>query len=283
MILDENATFIVIDVIKDLEKQAMIKRGGGGRIHNINLRSGKPIIIHNKKKDEMLIVQELIEVSFSGRTLFFSRPNDISLSLNIANKAMKEASIHKENINKIKVGSSVYGNEVECIYDYLEEIQKAIIFSYKSVESLCNSAIPNDYKYKKEINKKGISEEYSKEGIERWVATSEKLSIILPQIYNCDSPNRKAYWSKFKELEKLRNEIIHSKSNSTSELLSFLLTIDIASYIQSCYDLIEFFFDKDRTNLLFPVIVDAEIFSVVIDDIASLSNVTIPNTKVNEA
>lgn len=56
---------------------------------------------------------------------------------------------------------------------FLEEIQKAIIFSYKAVESFCNASIPDTYTYKKTTSK-GIVEHYGKEQIERWVSTSEK-------------------------------------------------------------------------------------------------------------
>ena len=71
------------------------------------------------------------------------------------------------------------------IYDYLEEIQTSIVFSYKSLESFCNESIPDEYVYKK-TNNKGIVEHYSKEQIERWIPTSEKLSDILPEIFKCD-------------------------------------------------------------------------------------------------
>ncbi|HFZ7635929.1 TPA: hypothetical protein ACIO6E_003405, partial [Salmonella enterica subsp. enterica serovar Java] len=76
---------------------------------------------------------------------------------------------------------------------------------------------------------------------------------ILPSIYKCTSPSKKSFWGHFKKLEELRNEIVHSKSSSTSTLLSELLSNDINKYFNSCENMLLYFYEHDKKNSFFPV------------------------------
>ena len=233
-------------------------------------RSNIPSMCVDLKKDLCVILQETIEAKIGNKKISLSRPNEISLSMNIANNSLKKSQSLRKSILK-KIGNSknkkFFENDVGEIYDYLEEAQKTIVFSYKAIEAMCNSAIPEDYIYKKSSNKKGVQEIYDKLGIERWVSTTEKVSKILPDVYNCISPERQQFWGHFKNLENLRNDIIHSKSSSTSKVLSELLSGDIDKYVRSCNDLLKFFFNQDRGNPLFPLMPGiTEIVSAEIDD-----------------
>ena len=182
-----------------------------------DVRSNKPLGVHSLEDKQVTFFQRIIESKIDKKKVSFAAPNEISLSLNISRKAQIRAVKIKKNLTEhTKFTKKIIINEnVSTIYDYLEEIQTSIVFSYKSLESFCNESIPDEYVYKK-TNNKGIVEHYSKERIERWIPTSEKLSDILPEIFKCDSPTKEEYWSYFKNLERLRNEIIHSKSSAES-------------------------------------------------------------------
>ncbi len=224
---------------------------------NFIFRSNTPVVCVDVKQDKCVILQESIDAKIENKKISLSRPNEISLSLHIANGSLKKSQgLRKSIVQKIgkDKNKKFYENDVVEIYDYLEEVQKAIVFSYKAIEAMCNSAIPDDYVYKKPSNKTGVVEVYDKLGIERWVSTTEKVSKILPDIYHCVSPAQKPFWGHFKKLEELRNEIIHSKSSSTSQVLSELLSTDIGKYVKSCEALLKFFFEQDRRNHLFPLI-----------------------------
>ncbi|HEJ7134817.1 TPA: hypothetical protein SMF84_001489 [Serratia marcescens] len=220
-------------------------------------RSNIPVMCVDVKQDKCVILQESIAAKIENKKISFSRPNEIALSMHIANSSLKKSQeLRKSIIKRIEEDKNkkFFENDVIEIYDYLEEVQKAVVFSYKAIEAMCNSAMPDDYVYDKSSNKIGVIEVYDKLGIERWVSTTEKVSKILPDIYNCVSPVQKPFWGHFKKLEELRNEIIHSKSSSSSKVLSELLSADISKYVKSCEALLKFFFEQDRRNHLFPLI-----------------------------
>ena len=70
---------------------------------------------------------------------------------------------------------------------------------------------------------------------------SDKLKIILPEIIGCESPVGQKWWSKFTELENLRNEIIHSKESKSKDRYSKLLSTSIIRKVEVHKEVIEFF------------------------------------------
>jgi len=233
-------------------------------------RSNIPLMCIDLKEDRCVLLQETIETKIGGKTITLTRPNEISLSLHIANNALEKSQFLRQSIIQ-KIGKekskTFFESDVGEIFDYLEETQKTIVFSYKAIEAMCNSAIPDNYTYKKQSNKKGVLEVYDKLGIERWVSTTEKVSKILPAIYNCDSPEKNKFWGHFKKMEELRNDIVHSKSSTTSKVLAELLSNDIGKYVKSCEEMLKFFFNQDKGNPLFPLIPGVtELVSVEVDD-----------------
>ncbi len=252
--LNVNTNYIVIDTIDNYSKST---NNISNYKVNFTPRSNRPLTCINKDDDQCVFFQEIISARLDGKKINFSRPNEISLSMNIAKKSLDKALDIKRNIIKcmeLTKKNDFFGSGVNDVYDYLEEIQKTIIFSYKAIEALCNSAIPEGYTYTRGITKKGISEVYDKSAIERWLSTTEKVSKILPNIYNCASPSNKSFWGHFKKLEELRNEIIHSKSSTSSTLLSELLSSDIKKYFNSCESMLLFFYKIDKRNHFFPII-----------------------------
>ncbi|HFT9236785.1 TPA: hypothetical protein ACGS5G_003153 [Escherichia coli] len=229
-------------------------------------RSNRPLVCINKNDDQCVFFQEVITAKIENKKLHFSRPNEISLSMNIARKSLQKSQEIRKNILKNfsnEKSMNLFDHQVNDVYDYLEEVQKTIIFSYKAIESMCNSAIPEEYTYKNDLTKKGIYEVYDKAAIERWMSTTDKISKILPNIYNCTSPSKKYFWGHFKKLEELRNEIVHSKSSSTSKLLSELLSNDINKYFNSCESMLLYFYKLDKRNSLFPVMPEISEIAVI--------------------
>lgn len=251
--LNVNANYIVIDTIANYSKSA--NDLSGFRI-NFMSRSNRPLACIDKDDDQCVFFQEIISAKLERKKINFSRPNEISLSMSIAKKSLEKALDIRKGILKCMESTKsndFFGRGVDEVYDYLEEVQKTVIFSYKAIEALCNSAIPEGYAYTKGLTKKGISEVYDKSAIERWLSTTEKVSKILPDIYNCASPINKSFWGHFKKLEELRNEIIHSKSSTSSTLLSELLSSDIKKYFDSCESLLLYFYEIDKRNHFFPI------------------------------
>ncbi|OCY54910.1 hypothetical protein [Acinetobacter pittii] len=216
-------------------------------------RCTQPFIFHNKKADQLVYLVKTIDLKIEERNVCFSLPNEIGISLNIYLEACKSAQKLKEELKVIiKEQKDVYDNKIKLLYDYIEQIQIALIFSYRALESFCNSIIPQDFIYKKK-NSKGIEESYGVLEIERWIPTSEKLINIVPQILNCEAPKQKKFWSFFKELEKLRNEVIHSKKSNSVEITKNLLSNNIIEILNSSLDVLNYYLEQDISNEAFPL------------------------------
>lgn len=218
-----------------------------------DIRCSKPIIYNIKKNDQLVFLQQMLDLKIDNEKINLSLPNEVGLSLNVFTKARDEAeSLLKKLKKDIKNNKDFYGENVSLFYDYIEQIQIASIFSYKAVEAFCNATIPNDFVYKK-TNSKGIQEIYEISQIEKWIPTSEKLTEIIPTILNCESPKQLKYWSMFKELEVLRNEIIHSKKKNSVENTQKMLSKNILDTLNSSIYILNHFIQKDVSNEVFPL------------------------------
>lgn len=222
-------------------------------IPNPDVRLNKPIGIHDQKNNQTVFFQKIITTSFNEKEISIAIPNEISLALSISRKSLDKAIIKKkELIEKSNKKPTIYDDDVKTFFDFIEEIQKSIVFSYKSIEAFCNATIPESFTYTKKTNK-GTFESYGKEQIERWITTSEKISEIIPKILDCDSPVSEEFWSNFKNLERIRNEIIHSKSNNSIEIIKEFLSEKIKDYIDSSLLLLNYFIILDPDNPIFPL------------------------------
>lgn len=243
-----NTVLVCVHVINDSQSPS-----DGNSIPMPDSRSNKPYGIHDQKDDQTAFFQMLIEGKISGKDVSVAAPNEISLSLSIAKKSVDSAKHKRKRIlEHTKEKNTLFRREVADVYDMLEDMQKAIVFSYRAVEAFCNASIPSDYVYRK-INSKQITEEYRKDQIERWISTSEKVSAILPEILRCASPKSEHFWSSFKKLESLRDNIIHSKSSSSTNTLAELFSERCDDYIESSISLLRYFIRLDPTNQIFPL------------------------------
>lgn len=215
-------------------------------------RANKPIGIHETSTNKTAFFQKIIKPKIGSNTITLALPNEITLAISVATKALQQAQKIKVDLERLsEFTDSIYDRNVGLAYDYLESIQVATIFAYKAVESFCNAVIPDTYTYKKTTSRS--TEHYSKEQIERWISTSEKVASILPPILKCSPPQSENFWSDFKSLERLRNEIIHSKSSNTDAILEELFAEHVYRYIQSAMALLEHFISIDPSNPIFPL------------------------------
>jgi len=100
-----------------------------------------------------------------------------------------------------------------------------------SLEAFLNHIIPNDYKYKTQRTRDGISKEvvFSKKKIESGnVSFNEKLDTLIPKMLK-----RESFWDdlqsekiSIKNLYSNRKNIIHLKTNAEDDLTAYFDTID---------------------------------------------------------
>lgn len=227
--------------------------------HSDDIRNMRTIKVYSKsdKKTYTLAKGSLFESD--NTKVLFHEPNNIALSLNLMKKSYKNAfKIYKDlNLTQPSSKIEIDKDKQSLLFEYFEEIITSIIFSYIAIESMTNAAIDEDYKYEK-TNDKGIIEIWGKESIERWMTTSEKVSEVLPNIFNSSNIKEENFWTQFKLLEKLRNDIIHQKTieNGTrldSHIYKELLNSKVFEKIKSSLSIIQFFYKLDNAHPYFPL------------------------------
>lgn len=224
-----------------------------------DLRDERSIKLRSKADGKTYFLAKNESSKVNDKVIDFSAPNNISVSLSLMKKSLKSA---REIFKKIALSSS--GNKIKIteelkpdFYDFFEQMQTSIIFSYIAIEGFCNAVIPEDYQFEK-FNEKGIKETWSKENIERWMSTSEKVGNILPMILKASDIKIESFWTNFKELEKLRNDIVHQKTiekgtKLDAELYHQMLNPNVIDKITSSIKVIEFFYKIDSAHPYFPL------------------------------
>ena len=162
------------------------------------------------------VIQNSI-IPFDGCHLGFGLPNMTALYLNFSHKQFIESEVYlKSQFYKAynpKTPKNTYPESDEKIFDYLEKRSAAIIFAFSALETFANQLIPNDFIFEFERKDQRCSEKYKKDQIERNLPLDIKLNDVLPIIMNVPSPKGKTIWNKYLVLKKLRDRLIHLKTN----------------------------------------------------------------------
>lgn len=239
-------------------------------------RISKPICIksiENGVEKGSMVFQELDEVNFKNNSLTYFPPNNVGLLLSISKRYLKEAKeLYAKEINPSTVNHSYVETtqikkeflklKSKIVADYIEMIQICIVFGYTALEAFANLSITDNYEYKVQVKSKGITELYDKKAIERWVKLSDKVSKILPDIYETKKIETAKFWDYFIKLEKYRHDIIHQKSIEKTDFYKTYFNKDIFD-ICSCPELVlKFFYEthasKQRTNPLWPWLINRD-------------------------
>lgn len=232
-------------------------------------RSNKPRIICDKKqKDFSMVIQEIDEIKYNdysgkNRKIDYYSPNNIGILLTAAKRFKNFAkniyilTFSQDEYFTKKVKEELHRNSKD-IYDYIETIQIALVFSYTTIETFANTSIPDEYVYETK-NNKGILEKYDKDSIERWIPLKEKISIILVNILKTPDIKKETFWNDFCKLEKIRNSIIHQKNISGQDFYKNYFDKKIFNICEVAEKIITFFVKNNKSNLvnvLWPVLND---------------------------
>ncbi|MCB2427690.1 hypothetical protein [Methylophaga pinxianii] len=140
-------------------------------------------------------------------------PNGSAILLSASQKSHSRA---KELRAKSKIDSSIK-KEVEFLtegdaFDFLEDTIQSIILALAAIEAFANEVIPDNFEYAHFRKSKIILETANKQQIERYISLEEKLDQVLPEVLGVKSLKNHRSWSEFKKLKKLRDRIIHMKT-----------------------------------------------------------------------
>ena len=145
----------------------------------------------------------------------FGLPSNPSLCLSIANKAHPLSS-NADDADLFKnTDQGLRANDHTPLFDVFEAKIMNIVFSFTALESFANISIPDNFKFMHIDRKGGPAIPFDKEMIERNLSLDVKLDKILPTIFKVKTPKGTALWQKYKTLKKLRDRLIHLKSQDT--------------------------------------------------------------------
>jgi hypothetical protein len=223
----------------------------------------RPLVIAAEKQKKMISLIHNEIYIIDETKINFATPNNISVCLNISNKHYDLAKeVFKKELKPKLTGKkkiiNFNGSENSLLYDYFENLQISLIFVYTAVEAFANVAIPDSFTYEKR-NNKNVKEIWEKESIERWLSTTEKIAEIVPSVLKLQSPKSEKFWTNFKKLEEIRNEIIHQKTvsnetNVSSKYLTEFFKESIFNIISSGFLVIEYFCSKtEYAHIYFPL------------------------------
>lgn len=244
----------------------------------IDIRTNRPIGVRDT--DGEMLLQQIENIELSSKpikypnTFEYFTPNNVGLLLSKMEKSIAKAKeIYLTHINPDKFNHSQLlkdaNNKTEyltqnsmILYEFIEEIQTAIVFGYTAIEAFTNLSIPKDYIYVVEKSNKGIQEIYDKTAIERWLNLTTKVEKILVDIYKDTTLIKSPIWSKFKRFEKMRHDIIHQKSVLETELYAEYLKKSIFDTCLVPTKLIQHFYEnlqrENKTNPVWPWITGVE-------------------------
>ena len=217
-----------------------------------DIRALKPFCVDSREHENPtyqmnVAFQEVDSVKLNkNKSISYFVPNNISLLLSNSKKALQCAEeMYKDTISQSYDESELTSEKLweNCtlISDYIELVQTAIVFGYTALEAFANISIPSDFVYHKDNNsKQGIQESYNKEGIERWLSLTDKFKSLLPDIYGCKQLPQRLF-TKFKNLEKLRNSIIHQKSIESTDFMYDYFKADVLECIKAPEEIISYF------------------------------------------
>jgi len=164
-------------------------------------------------KGSQLTLVTLAEIE-SGKIVRLPLPNATALMLNSSRRTYLNASTlrNKNKIDKSKNMMAEFGTN-SAAFEYLGLVMESVLTAHAGLEAFVNDQIPENYQYISNRRSKIILEASDKETIQRRYPLSEKISLVLPEILNVQTPKGNSdSWEAYKKLEKLRNRITHMKS-----------------------------------------------------------------------
>lgn len=150
----------------------------------------------------------------SGKVLALPIPNATAMLLNSSFRTFKEAEslLNQEelrNANQEFVQFRSSSDAINCI----ELLVTSVVSAYSAIESFANEWIPEWYLYKKADKKASAIRELSKEEMERELQLGLKLHQVLPPNFRCLSPKGTKVWEQYIDLERVRNRLVHLKTD----------------------------------------------------------------------
>lgn len=163
-------------------------------------------------KGTRITVVSIIQLT-KKKLLTIPIPNATASMLNASANAYEKARKLRTDsgIDKSLKNDVSFNSEQDAL-DYIERMIEAIVLAFSATEAFANESIPNDFVFARHKRSEVILEAANKQTIERKLSTDEKLTSVLPEVFNCQSPKGSHCWQGYKQLKSVRDRIIHMKT-----------------------------------------------------------------------
>ncbi|SFI55745.1 hypothetical protein [Olleya namhaensis] len=218
--------------ISDIEKQSVKKADSSGL-------SNRLVMVVKFKNGEERVIRSR-PVRHLNNLYVSAFPNPVHLFLSVAIEHFNQSEeIKNTNFPKCgkQIGEDIYILDIEengtheCYNHYIKYRSSSIVMLVASIEAFLNHIVPNDYKYKTQRTRNGITKDvvFSKKKIESGnVPFNEKIDSLIPQMLNKESfwNNLESEKITIKKLYTSRKNIIHLKTNAEDDLTAYFDAID---------------------------------------------------------
>jgi len=161
----------------------------------------------------------------NGELISFITPSVPALALDLAIKAAKEAAKQqkrisfREGISFAGTNHNVTNENIPILYDFFESLMVSVTFSIQAIDIFCNVTIAHNLKGTLAIKDKKKTKNRNSQQLQDNYGTERKLNEFLPKIFKIQSPKDSdiSIWNNFLELKRIRNSIIHMKSEDVYE------------------------------------------------------------------
>jgi len=167
---------------------------------------------HEYAEGALITLHGQVRARRSGPVLGFGVPSVTALLLDHA--ARLDITDQDFSENRFTPGQDMNQGNFE-LFEFFESRMAAVVFAHSALEAFSNEVISQAYAgtYRYEpVLKQGVSISYDFESIERKLSLEEKLTKVIPEIYQVQSPKGKRPWNRFQHLKKLRDRIVHCKA-----------------------------------------------------------------------
>lgn len=134
------------------------------------------------------------------------------------------------------------------LYNFLHLSFSCLVSLIAAVEAFVNQELPSSYEIST-INKKGMNIKLTKSDIEIGKRLEEKIEL-LGELLNKREYKKQSFWQKFKEIKKLRDNLVHIKTKGSDKvdrndyLFAALFDLDLTEARNTVVSLTNYFIDN---------------------------------------
>jgi hypothetical protein len=166
-----------------------------------------------------LVARTTVGRDRDGSPLQFITPSPEAVSLDLAYasahrcKGLRDTVLIQDAPLHGHTPRSVRDDTLPMLYDYLAQAMVTVAFAYQALEAFANRVVGTATAETFEVDMREGRRTLTREEAQRWLSTDRKLAELLPGIHAVRSPKGRRPWKGFRELARLRDDLLHLKDH----------------------------------------------------------------------